>query len=138
MSGKTVSVWSRIYGVSTWILVGLFALLAVAHVVLIVLFYLGIHDEGFGFVFGWEWPAWLITIMDGSAAWMFWYAYRRCEDNRWLGLAMTLVASAIAVSRASWMVFVPALVGVVVVASISRSSRGDHFHPAHNGTSRAA
>ncbi|MGI9647184.1 MAG: hypothetical protein ACR2OI_01560 [Acidimicrobiia bacterium] len=109
---------------STWILVGLFALLAVAHVVLTVLFYLGIHDQGFGFVFGWEWPAWLITIMDGSAAWMFWYAYRRCEENPWLGVTMTLVASTIAVSRALWMVFAPVLVLVVIAVSISRVVKG--------------
>lgn len=121
--GKT-SVWSRVYGVSTWVLVGLFTLLAIAHVVLTVLFYLGIHDTGVGFVFDWEWPAWLITIMDGSAAWMFWYAHRRCEENRWLGLATTLVASAIAVARALWMVFVPALVVVTVAGSIGRIVKG--------------
>ena len=124
MGNKTVSVWLRIYKVSTWTLVGLFALLAVAHLVLTVLFYLGIHDTGVGFVFDWEWPAWLITIMDSSAAWMFWYAYRRCEENRWLGLAMTLVASTIAVSRALWMVFVPAMVVVVIAGSISRIVTG--------------
>ncbi len=110
--------------VSTWTLVGLFSLLAVAHLVLTVLFYLGVHDTGVGFIFDWEWPAWLITIMDGSAAWMFWYAYRRCEENRWLGLAMTLVASTIAVSRALWMVFVPLMVAVAVVGSVSRIFMG--------------
>ena len=124
MLGTAVGRWSRIYGVSTWILVGLFALLTVAHVVLTVLYYLGVHDQGFGYVFDWEWPAWLITLMDGSAAWMFWYAYRRCNKNRWLALAMTLLASTIAVSRAAWMIFVPALAVIVVVGSIGRVGQG--------------
>ena len=128
MGRKSVSVLLRIYKVSTWALVGLFALMAVAHVVLTVVFYLGIHDTGVGFVFGWEWPAWLITIMDGSAAWMYWYAYRRCEESRWLGLSMTLVASTIAVSRALWMVFVPVMVVVVIAGSISRILSGRPHH----------
>ena len=124
MSDGTVGLWSRIYGISTWILVGLFVLLAVAHVVLTVLYYLGVHDQGFGYVFDWEWPSWLITIMDGSAAWMFWYAYRRCTENRWLGLTMTLLASTIAVSRALWMILVPAVAVVVVAGSIGRLVKG--------------
>jgi len=124
VGNKPFSAWLRIYKVSTWTLVGLFALLAVAHLVLTVLFYLEIRDTGVGFVFDWEWPAWLITIMDGSAAWMFWYAYRRCEENLRLGLTVTLVASTIAVSRALWMVFVPAMVAVVIAGSISRIVMG--------------
>jgi hypothetical protein len=111
------------YGVASWTLVGLFAFLAVAHVVLTVLFYTGVHDTGVGYVFEWEWPAWLIVIIDGSVAWLLWFAYRRCTERPALGLFLTLVASLMALARAAWMVFVPILLVVVIVASVLRLRR---------------
>jgi len=76
------SVWSRVYGVATWILIILFLLLATIHVVMTVLFYVGVLDQGFGYIFSFEWPAWLITLLDGSAAVMLWFAYRRGSRHR--------------------------------------------------------
>lgn len=124
MATATVSGWSRVYGAASWILIGLFAFMAVAHVVLTVLFYTGVHDTGVGYVFDWEWPAWLIVIIDGTVAWLFWFAYRRCTDRTTLGLILTVVASIMALARAAWMVFVPVLLVVVIVASVVRLVRG--------------
>ena len=123
MADTTASRWSRTYGVASWILIGLFAFLAVAHVVLTVLFYTGVHDTGVGYVFDWEWPVWLIVIIDGSVAWLLWFAYRRCTERTTLGFFLTLVASLMALARAAWMVFVPILLVVVIVASVLRLVR---------------
>jgi hypothetical protein len=120
MAGTTASRRSRAYGVASWILVGLFTFMAAAHVVLTVLFYTGVHDTGVGYVFDWEWPAWLITIIDGTVAWLLWFAYRRCTDRAALGLVLTLAASTMAVARAAWMVFVPILLIVVTAMCVIR------------------
>ncbi len=114
------SVWSRVYGVSTWILIILFVLLATIHVVMTVLFYLGVLDQGFGYIFSFEWPAWLITVLDGSAALMLWFGYRRGVEGPWLGLVLTVAASVIMWGRASWMVFVPVLIFVTLGGSVGR------------------
>jgi hypothetical protein len=114
------SVWSRVYGISTWILIGLFALLAVSHVVMTVLFYVGVVDQGFGYIFGFEWPSWLITLLDGLAAVMLWFAYRRGAEAPWLGLVLTLAASVIMWGRAEWMVFVPVLIVITIAGSLGR------------------
>ena len=114
------TVWSRVYAVSTWTLIGYFSLMAVVHLVLTVLFYLGIWDTGVGYVLDFDVPAWLITILDGAAAYMLWVAYRRGIDNPWLGLSLTLVASVIMIGRALWFVIVPLMVAVTIVGSILR------------------
>jgi hypothetical protein len=74
-----------VYGISTWILIGLFALLALSHVVMTVLFYVDVVDQGFGYIFGFEWASWLITLLDGLSAVMLWFAYRRGAEAPWLG-----------------------------------------------------
>ena len=71
-------------------------------------------------MFGWEWPAWLIAIIDASVAWLLWFAYRRCTDRATLGLILTLAASIMAVARAAWMVFVPTLLIVVTAIAVIR------------------
>lgn len=58
----------RVYGFSVWALVVLFGLLAVIHVVLTVLFYTGMSDQGVGRIFSLEWPGWLVTLADATAA----------------------------------------------------------------------
>ena len=114
------TVWSRIYAISTWTLIAYFALLAVVHVVLTVLFYLGIWDTGVGYVFDYDVPAWLIAVLDGSAAYLLWSGYRRGTDNPWLGLGLTLVASIIMVARALWFVIIPVLVVLTISGAIRR------------------
>ena len=89
------SVWSMVYGVSSWVLIGLFALLALIHVVMTVLFYVGVVDQGFGSMFDFQWPSWLITVLDGLAAVMLWFANRRGAEAPWLSLVLTLAASVI-------------------------------------------
>ncbi len=114
------SLWARIYRSANWILIVLFMLLAAIHVVLTVLFYLGIWDTGVGYVLSYQWPAWLVTITDAAAATSLWLGYRRGADAPWLGLALTLLASAIMLARAIWMVLVPILVVVTIAGSIAR------------------
>jgi len=94
--------------------------MAIAHVVLTVLFYLGVWDTGFVYVLDYEWPAWLITIIDGTAAFLFWFAYRRGAESPWFGLLLTVVASVFALARAVWTVFVSISVLVTIAGSIYR------------------
>jgi hypothetical protein len=114
------TVWSRVYAISTWTLIAYFTLMAVIHLVLTVLFYLGIWDTGVGYVLDYDVPAWLITILDGSAAYLLWMAYRKGTENTWLGLSLTLVASVIMVARALWFVLIPVLVVLTIAGSIHR------------------
>jgi hypothetical protein len=125
------SVWSRVYGVSNWILIGLFALLAMIHVVMTVLFYVGVLDQGFGYMFDFEWPAWLITLLDGSVAVMLWFAYRRGAEAPWLGLVLTVAASVIMWGRAAWMVFVPVLMVITIAGSVGRIITARRTSPGH-------
>jgi hypothetical protein len=119
----TASRWLRIYGAASWILIVLFVFLAAAHVVLTVLFYTGVHDTGVGYIFDWQWPAWLIVIIDGTTAWLLWFAYRRCTERATLGLILTLAASIMALARASWMVFVPILLVIAIAGSVTRVTK---------------
>ena len=114
------TVWWRVYAVSTWTLIGYFSLMAVVHMALTVLFYLGIWDTGVGYVLDIGVPAWLITILDGAAAYVLWVAYRRGIDKPWRGLSLTLVASVIMIGRASWFVIIPLMVVVTIAGSILR------------------
>jgi len=114
------TIWSRVYTISTWALIGFFTLMAVAHLVLTVLFYLGIWDTGVGYVLDYDVPAWLITILDTSAAYLLWMGYLRGTEKAWLGLSLTLAASVIMVARAWWFVLVPVLVVLTISGSIHR------------------
>jgi len=119
------TVWSRVYAISTWTLIGYFSLMAVVHLVLTVLFLFGIWDTGVGYVLDYDVPAWLITILDGVAAYLLWTAYRRGIENPWLGLGLTLIASAIMVGRALWFVIIPLMVVVTIAGSIRRIATGN-------------
>lgn len=120
MAATTASRRSKVYRVASWILIGLFAFMAGAHVVVTVLFYTGVHDTGVGYVFDWAWPAWLIATIDGTVAWLLWLAYRRCANRSTLGLILTLGPLIMALSRAAWMVFVPILLTVIIAMSVVR------------------
>ena len=109
-----------VYAAANWVLIGLFGLLAVAHVVLTVLFYVGVHDQGVGYIYSSEWPSWLITVADASASVMLWLGYRRGVSAPWLGLVLTAGASVIMWGRADWMVFVPVLIVITIVGSVTR------------------
>jgi hypothetical protein len=101
-------------------LIGYFGLMAVVHVVLTVLFYLGVWDTGVGYFLGYDWPAWLIAVLDGAAAFLLWGGYRRGVDDPWLGVALTVAASLIMLGRALWFVIIPLLVLVTISGSIRR------------------
>ncbi len=110
---------------------GLFALLAVSHVAMAVLFYVGVVDQGFGSMFDFEWPAWLITVLEGLAAVMLWFAYRRGAQAPWLGFVLTVAASVILWGRASWMVFVPVLMVITIAGSVVRIITARRTSPRH-------
>jgi hypothetical protein len=112
--------WRRIYAIATWFLIGLFIFLAAAHLVLTALFFIGVWDTGVGYVLDFEWPAWLITLIDATAAASLWSGYRRGSSQPWLGLVLSSVAAALMVARASWMVLVPIAVVLTVAGSIAR------------------
>ena len=114
------SVWSRVYATATWTLIVLFVFLAGAHLVLTVLFYLGVWEQGVGYVFDYEWPVWLIMVIDAVAAFLLWTGYRRGSDSPWLGLTLTSVASLIMLARVLWMVFVPVSIVLTISGSIGR------------------
>lgn len=108
------------YAIATWTLIVMFTLFAVAHLVLTVLFYIGAWDTGVGYVLDYEWPASLITIIDGAAAFLLWSGYRRGSSSPWLGLVLTSVASVLMMARALWMVLVPVSVVLTIAGSIGR------------------
>ena len=124
------TVWSRVYAISTWALVGYFSLMTVAHFVLTVLFYLGIWDTSVGYLLDFDVPAWLITILDAAAAYLLWLGYRRGINEPWLGLSLTSVAAVIMIGRALWFVIIPLMVAVTIVGSILRirANNSDENH----------
>ncbi|MGI9622888.1 MAG: hypothetical protein ACR2PK_08635 [Acidimicrobiales bacterium] len=124
MADTTVSRWSRVYGAASWTLIGLFVFMAGAHVVLTVLFYTGVRDTGVGYFLDWEWPGWLITLIDAGVAALFWYAYRRGATRPGVGLVATLVAAIMALARAAWMILVPVLLIIALAGSVARLVRG--------------
>ena len=117
------NVWTRIYAVSTWILIAYFGLMALIHVVLTVLFYLGVWDTGVGYFFDFDWPAWLIALLDGTAAYFVWLGYRGRSISPLLGLLLTVAASAIMIGRALWFIVIPVLVVITMAGSIQRFAR---------------
>jgi hypothetical protein len=112
--------WARVYAASTWTLIGYFSLMAVVHLVLSVLFLVGVWDTGVGYVLDYETPAWVITILDGSGAFLLWTGYRRGIGDPRLGLAFTVIASVIMAARALWFVVIPVLILVTVAGSTHR------------------
>jgi len=122
-----------VYHVASWILVGLFTFMAAAHLVLTVLFYTGVHDTGVGYMLNWEWPAWLVTIIDATVAWLLWFSYRHCTDRTTLGLILTVAASVLALARAAWMVFVPILLILVIAMAVIRLVEAGQLPPGHDG-----
>lgn len=112
--------WARIYAIATWALIVLFSFFAVTHVILTVLFYTGVWDTGVGYVLNYEWPAWLITLIDGAAVFLLWSGYRRGSSSPLLGLTLTILASVLMLARASWMVLVPVAVVLTIAGSIGR------------------
>ena len=119
-TGSRRTFWSRVYAISTWTLIVYFGLNTVAHVVLTVLFYLGIWDTGVGYFLDYQWPAWLIALLDGSATYLLWTGYRRGTAYPWLGLILTVFASVIMVGRALWFVIIPVAVVLTILGSIGR------------------
>lgn len=120
IEGDDVSVWNRLVAVATWGLIGLFTVLTVAHLVLTVLFYVGVHDTGYGFFLEYEWPSWLITLIDATVVLLVLVNRREREARPSTALAAGLVATALVVGRALWMVFAPAFAGILVVDGIRR------------------
>lgn len=120
MADAEASRWWKAYRVASWILVGLFTFMAGAHVVLTVLFYTGVHDTGVGYVLDWEWPAWLITVIDATVAALFWFAYRHGAAEPRRGLAATVVAAVMALARAAWMAPLWPLLAIVIAGSVAR------------------
>lgn len=112
--------WARTYAIATWFLVGLFTFFAAAHVVLTVLYLIGVWDTGVGYVLDFEWPAWLITLIDATAAATLWSGYRHGSSRPWVGLALTSFAAVLMLARALWMVFVPIAVALTTAGSIAR------------------
>jgi hypothetical protein len=117
------TVWPRIYAASTWVLVAYFRVMAVIHVVLAVLFYLGVWDTGVGYFLDFEWPAWLVALLDGTAAYFLWSGYRRRLTSPLSGLLLTGTASLIMIGRALWFVVIPVLVVITVAGSIQGVAR---------------
>lgn len=112
--------WPRTYAIATWTLIVVFAFLTVAHVVLTVLYFAGVRDTGVGYVLSFEWPAWIITLLDAAAVGLLWSGYRASVMAPGRGLALTSVASVIMVARALRMVLVPVCVALTMVGAIGR------------------
>jgi hypothetical protein len=106
--------------VATWGLIGLFAVLAVAHVVLTVLFYIGVHDTGYGFFLEFEWPSWLITIIDAIVVLLVLIIRRERDAQPSIALGAGAAAAVLVVGRALWMVFAPVFAAVLVIDAIRR------------------
>lgn len=85
-----------------------------------VLFFVGVWETGVGYVLDWEWPAWVITLIDASAALSLWYADRTGSERPWRGAVLTAVAAALMLARALWFVLVPIAVTLTVAGSIAR------------------
>lgn len=111
---------ARMYSVGSWLLIALLTLQAAAHLVLTVLFYVGVHDQGYGFFLNFRWPSWLITVLDVGAATSLWWAYRRGHDRPTVDLVLTAAACAYIAGRMAWTIVIPILSFVVLVGSITR------------------
>lgn len=117
------TIWTRIYSVSAWILIAYFGLMAIIHVALAVLFYLGVWDTGVGYFLDFDWPAWLIALLDGTAAYFLWLGYRGRSISPPMGVLLTATASVIMIGRALWFVVIPVLVAITMAGSTQRFAR---------------
>ncbi len=111
---------ARLFAVSSWGLIVLFGVLTVAHVVLTILFYTGVHDQGYGFFLDFEWPSWLITVIDGSVVLLVLFIRRERSAQPWVVLGAVILVTAIVVGRTIWMIFPLVFAGVLVVDAIRR------------------
>ena len=105
---------------ATWGLIGVFTVLTVAHIVLTPLFYAGVHDTGHGFFLEYEWPSWLITIIDAAVVVRVLVILRERDARRAVALGAAVVVAALVVGRALWMVFAPAFAAILMVDAIRR------------------
>ena len=111
---------SRAFKVATWTLIGLFVLLAAAHLVLTILFWVFDIGQGYGFFLSFEWPAWLITIADALVALMLRKGYRIGRSQPGVGFALMLGTAPIVVGRTIWMVFPLVLLGIALIGAVAR------------------
>lgn len=111
---------SRAFKVAIWTLIGLFAFLAVVHVVLTVLFWAGGIGQGYGFFLSFEWPAWVVTIADASVAWMLWKGYRIGRAQPGYGFVLILGTTPIVIGRTVWMVFPLVLLVIALIGAGAR------------------
>lgn len=115
-----MSVWNRMVAVSTWGLIGLFTVLTIAHVVLTVLFYSGVHDTDQGFFLEFEWPSWLITIIDATVVLLVLVIRRERDDRPGAALVAALVVGVLVVGRTLWMVVAPAFAATLILDAVRR------------------
>ena len=106
--------------VATWGLISLFAVLTLAHIVLTVLFYLGVHDTGYGYFLEYEWPSWLITLIDVTVVLLVLVIRRERDDRPRAALGAAIVVAALVVGRALWMVFAPTFAVILIIDAIPR------------------
>ena len=116
-------VWSKLVRVAGWILIGLFGILGIAHVVLMALFYTGVQDQGYGYFLDYQWPGWLIVVLDVLVVLLVLFVRREGDRRPWPALGATILVAAIVVGRALWMVIPPALAAILVVDAARRVAR---------------
>jgi hypothetical protein len=88
-----------------------------------------VWDTGVGYFLDYDWPAWLIALLDGAAAYLLWVGYRTGVARPLLGLTMTAMASVVMVGRALWFVIIPVLVIVTITGSIGRVVQSQRLSP---------
>lgn len=121
MTSGRPSIWWRIHAFAVWGLIVMFGLFAVIHLGLTVAHAVGAWDTGVGYVLDWEVPAWLITVIDGTAALLLWQSRRPGRrSGAGVDLAMASTAGLLMVGRAAWMPLVPLFVTVAVVGATAR------------------
>lgn len=104
---------------------------------LTVLFYAGVHDQGYGYFLDVTWPSWVITILDVGAAGSLWWAYRRGRDRPAVALVLTGAACAYVSGRMAWTLVVPVVALIVLVGAIVRPLRtNDIGHQARRTADR--
>jgi hypothetical protein len=113
----------RLFAVASWGLIALFAFLAVAHVVLTVLFYAGIHDQGSGFFLDFEWPSWLITVIDASVVLLVWLVRRDRTVRPIPVLGATILVATLVIGRTAWMVIAPIFAAILFFDAVRGVAR---------------
>lgn len=108
---------------ATWLLIGFFAVLGAADVIITVLHAAGSFEGGTGAIFGAELPAWLIAAIDGSAALSMLGALRLAERGDPIGPWVGVASGIVMLGRATWTIVVPVLVPLAVYGLFLRSVR---------------